>query len=109
MSRDALRADRDLGHHHPFGPGAETRGRQGGDCAGQGDRGVAGDAVTPSRLLIVPGLGDSGPAHWQTWLQHGDRHALRVRQRDWTSPDLDRWAARIASTLERAGPGPWIA
>lgn len=65
--------------------------------------------MTPSRLLIVPGLGDSGPSHWQTWLQQGDRHALRVEQRDWMSPDLDRWAARIASTLERAGPGPWIA
>ena len=65
--------------------------------------------MTPPRLLIVPGLGDSGPAHWQTWLQQGDRHAVRVRQRDWKSPDLDRWAARIASTLERAGPGPWIA
>lgn len=27
--------------------------------------------VTPSplRLLVVPGLRDSGPAHWQTWLE----------------------------------------
>lgn len=65
--------------------------------------------TTTARLLIVPGLHDSGPAHWQTWLQAGDRHALRVEQRDWCSPDLDRWSGRIASTLERAGPGPWIA
>lgn len=62
-----------------------------------------------ARLLIVPGLHDSGPAHWQTWLQAGDRRAVRVEQRDWTKPDLERWSARIASTLERAGPGPWIA
>ncbi len=65
--------------------------------------------MTSPSLLIVPGLHDSGPAHWQTWLQQGDRHALRVEQRNWTKPDLDRWAARIGSTLERAGPGPWIA
>lgn len=65
--------------------------------------------MTPPRLLIVPGLGDSSPSHWQTWLQQGERDALRIEQRDWTSPDLDRWAARIASALERAGPGPWIA
>lgn len=62
-----------------------------------------------ARLLIVPGLHDSGPAHWQTWLQGFDRHALRVEQRDWATPDLERWAARIGSVLERAGPGPWIA
>lgn len=65
-------------------------------------------ARTP-RLLIVPGLHDSGPAHWQTWLQGLYRHSLRVQQRDWQSPDLDRWSARIRSTLERADPGPWIA
>lgn len=63
----------------------------------------------PVRLLIVPGLGDSGPEHWQTWLQGLHRHATRVTQRDWLQPDLERWSARIGSTLERAGPGPWVA
>lgn len=61
------------------------------------------------RLLIVPGLHDSGPAHWQSWLQGLYRNSARVVQRDWESPDLERWSARITSTLERAGPGPWIA
>ena len=50
------------------------------------------------RLLVVPGLQDSGPAHWQSWLQGQYRDSLRVRQRDWTVPDLERWAARIAAT-----------
>lgn len=35
----------------------------------------------PARLLIVPGLNDSGPAHWQTWLQGLHRGAVRVQQR----------------------------
>jgi len=60
------------------------------------------------RLLIVPGLHDSGAAHWQTWLQGLYRHSVRVQQADWHTPDLDRWSARIGQTLERAGPGPWI-
>jgi predicted alpha/beta hydrolase family esterase len=60
-------------------------------------------------LLIVPGLHDSGPTHWQSWLQSLERDAVRVEQRNWSEPDLDRWAARIASTLERSGPGRWIA
>jgi predicted alpha/beta hydrolase family esterase len=62
-----------------------------------------------ARLLIVPGLHDSGPAHWQTWLQAHHRDAVRVTQRDWDKPDLERWSARIGTTLERHGPGPWIA
>lgn len=61
------------------------------------------------RLLLVPGLHDSGPAHWQSWLEGQYRHSLRVVQRDWATPDLARWSARIGNTLERAGPGPWIA
>lgn len=68
----------------------------------------AGCSTAPPRLLIVPGLHDSGPAHWQTWLQRLYRHSLRVVQRDWADPDLERWSATIAATLERAGPGPWI-
>src|SRR5687767_1764937 len=66
-------------------------------------------SVKPPRLLIVPGLHDSGPAHWQSWLHALNRTALRVQQRDWSDPELDRWAARVGSTLDHAGPGPWIA
>lgn len=57
----------------------------------------------------MPGLHDSGPAHWQSWLQSHYRHSVRVVQRDWNDPDLERWSARIGATLDRAGPGPWIA
>jgi len=61
------------------------------------------------RLLIVPGLHDSEPDHWQSWLQRFSRDAVRVVQRDWAAPDLQRWSARIGATLDRAGPGPWLA
>lgn len=62
------------------------------------------------RLLVIPGLHDSGPAHWQTWLQSLYRGAERVQQRDWSDPHLQRWADRIGRTLELAGgQGPWVA
>jgi predicted alpha/beta hydrolase family esterase len=63
----------------------------------------------PARLLIIPGLGNSGPGHWQSWLESLDRSALRVRQRDWLAPELDTWAARIGEVLEQGGAGPWLA
>lgn len=65
------------------------------------------------RLLVIPGLHDSGPAHWQSWLQAQYRDAERVVQDDWTEPALERWSSRIDETLARTGPrgaaGPWIA
>ena len=61
------------------------------------------------RVLIIPGLHDSGPAHWQTWLEEQYRDAHRVRQRDFSQPDLERWSERIQALIENAGPGEWIA
>lgn len=68
-----------------------------------------GAAPTVPRLLIVPGLHDSGPAHWQSWLEAQEPEARRVVQRDWQAPELERWAARVGSVIERSGDGPWIA
>ena len=64
----------------------------------------------PVRLLVIPGLHDSGPAHWQTWLQgQFGRRALRVEQDDWADPDLGRWAQRIELTLARHPHARWVA
>lgn len=62
------------------------------------------------RLLVIPGLNDSGPAHWQTWLQaHFGRRALRVEQEDCANADLARWSQRIEMTLARHPDSRWVA
>lgn len=64
----------------------------------------------PIRLLMIPGLNDSGPAHWQTWLHsHFSRQAVRVEQEDWASADLARWSQRIEVTLARNPGSRWVA
>lgn len=64
----------------------------------------------PVRLLVIPGLHDSGPAHWQTWLQaHFSRRAVRVEQDDWAHADLGRWAQRIETTIARHPSARWVA
>jgi predicted alpha/beta hydrolase family esterase len=64
----------------------------------------------PIRLLVIPGLNDSGPAHWQSWLQaHFNRRAVRVEQEDWASTDLARWSQRVEMTLARHPNAHWIA
>lgn len=67
-------------------------------------------ATQAVRVLVIPGLHDSGPGHWQTWLQRQYTGAVRVVQRDWADPQLDDWADRIDQTLARHAPQTeWIA
>lgn len=49
-------------------------------------------------LVIVPGLGDSGPGHWQTlWEQKFG--AARVGQSDPEKPDPEEWAAQLGKVV----------
>lgn len=56
--------------------------------------------------LIVPGLGNSGPQHWQTWLEQRLPHTGRVVQPDWGLPDLDAWSQRIAEAVDACDEPP---
>jgi predicted alpha/beta hydrolase family esterase len=53
-------------------------------------------------VLILPGLGGSGPAHWQTlWeQQHG---YARVEQRDWDAPELGAWLDALDHAIVERG------
>jgi predicted alpha/beta hydrolase family esterase len=61
-----------------------------------------------SRLVIVPGLHGSGAEHWQSWLHGQIACSVRVEQDFWSVPDLERWADRIAETVDELGPGPHV-
>jgi predicted alpha/beta hydrolase family esterase len=54
------------------------------------------------RILIVPGLHDSGSGHWQTLWQQEAPSFERVEQESWDHADIESWSARIASTLRRS-------
>jgi uncharacterized protein len=54
------------------------------------------------RVLIVPGLYDSGPDHWQTRWQRLHPGFERVDQADWDTPDLDAWSARLDTVLRKS-------
>ena len=61
--------------------------------------------MTPT-IVIVPGLGDSGPQHWQTlWEQKFG--AARVKQDDPENPTPETWSARLQEVVE-ATPGELV-
>jgi len=52
-------------------------------------------------VLILPGLGNSGAAHWQTVWEREHPQFRRVEQAEWDRPRCSEWTA----TLERAVAG----
>ncbi|MEO8361177.1 MAG: alpha/beta hydrolase [Vicinamibacteria bacterium] len=59
------------------------------------------DGANETQVLILPGLFDSGPLHWQTLWGKANTGFARVEQEDWATPRCADWVA----TLEAAVAG----
>ena len=53
----------------------------------------------PTPILILPGIGNSGPQHWQTLWEQRLPHAQRVNQRDWVRPVCGEWVRVLAAAV----------
>ena len=52
-------------------------------------------------LLIIPGLGDSGEKHWQSfWLQKFP-NSTKVIQDNWEEPQLNDWLTRLDENIQK--------
>lgn len=49
--------------------------------------------------VIVPGVGGSEYAHWQSWLQRQLMSCSRVEQENWNSPVLTQWVQQFVNTV----------
>jgi predicted alpha/beta hydrolase family esterase len=54
-------------------------------------------------ILIIPGLGNSGPNHWQTHWEAKVPHAERVDLGMWDDPHRNTWVNKINLAVHRAG------
>ncbi|GAA1503025.1 hypothetical protein BJ978_003104 [Agromyces terreus] len=54
--------------------------------------------------LIVPGIYDSGPRHWQTHWERQLERAVRIAPSSWDEPRLVDWIAAIDRASAEAGP-----
>lgn len=52
-----------------------------------------------THTIIVPGVGGSEQAHWQSWLQGQLMSCSRVQQKDWNHPVLQDWVAQFVKTV----------
>ncbi|MEJ7615784.1 MAG: alpha/beta hydrolase [Pyrinomonadaceae bacterium] len=53
-------------------------------------------------MIIVPGVNNSGPEHWQSIWQLKYPRALRVEQDDWDLPERDAWVAGLSRAVNSA-------
>ena len=56
------------------------------------------------RVLILPGINGSGPAHWQTFWEKAHPEFRRVPERDWDHPVRRQWVAALEAAVREAGP-----
>lgn len=63
------------------------------------------DAPINRPVLILPGIGDSGPRHWQTLWEQVHPHYRRVSQREWDRPLCADWLRALDAAVT-ACPSP---
>jgi len=56
-------------------------------------------------VLIVPGIGNSGPQHWQSIWEARNPAFVRVTQKDWDHPVRFEWVSSIEQAIAAGGPG----
>jgi|GEM_PF-95907 len=59
-------------------------------------------------ILIVPGVGGSEPAHWQSWLETQLPDTVRIEQTHWDQPVLHTWRQPLDQALLDAVEPVWI-
>jgi predicted alpha/beta hydrolase family esterase len=53
--------------------------------------------------LILPGIGNSGPNHWQSLWEKANPSFARIQQRDWHHPVCEEWLEVLENSLPRFG------
>jgi uncharacterized protein len=52
-----------------------------------------------TNYFIIPGLGNSGPEHWQTYFETKGDNFSRIDQQEWDAPNCEDWIAKIDDAL----------
>jgi len=65
--------------------------------------------INDHQVYTVPGLGGSGPGHWQTLWERAHPGWTRVAQSDWNEPDLELWAGAVAAAVGQGSRAVLIA
>lgn len=54
-----------------------------------------------TNYFIIPGLGNSGPEHWQTYFEKSGGNFQRIHQEEWDAPKCEDWVATIDAVISQ--------
>jgi len=57
-----------------------------------------------TQYFIVPGLGNSGPEHWQSYFEQSGDNFFRIIQQEWDAPECSEWIENIDKTISTYDP-----
>jgi uncharacterized protein len=57
-----------------------------------------------TNYFIVPGLGGSGPDHWQTYFERSSGNFQRIIQQNWDEPNISEWVKTIDKAISAYDP-----
>ena len=55
-----------------------------------------------TRVLILPGRGNSGEEHWQSIWQNSNPSFERVVQEEWQNPHCEQWVKKLDEAINRS-------
>lgn len=58
--------------------------------------------IKDAEILMVPGLGNASPFHWQSRWQENMSTARRVEQDNWDKPEREAWVEKLVEAVEAA-------
>ncbi|MDP4262798.1 MAG: alpha/beta hydrolase [Bacteroidota bacterium] len=61
-----------------------------------------------TNYFIVPGLGNSGEEHWQTFFEKSGDNFQRINQQEWDAPHCKDWIETIDKTISAYDPSTVI-
>jgi hypothetical protein len=56
-----------------------------------------------ARVVVIPGIGNSGPGHWQTLWESEGTGFVRIAPQDWDRPELEDWVGALEAAAVTAG------
>jgi uncharacterized protein len=57
---------------------------------------------TPTTTLLLPGIGNSGAAHWQSIWERTRQNTRRVQQEEWDHPQCAIWTAALEAAVQQS-------
>jgi uncharacterized protein len=57
-----------------------------------------------TNYFILPGLGNSGPEHWQTYFEKSLDNIQRINQKEWDTPTCHDWVTTVETAIADHDP-----